>query len=201
MSERYDHKSFFDNCAPMWHHQIDAASRIRLRSIFREKVPALQAPVLDIGSGTGVLLSEFEENGTENYMIIEADFSLLMLDENRRQNGKHPAVQYTQTDAHHLPFKKAGFNSIVCFAAYAHFADKLRVIREFSYTLKPGGFLVILHLMCHYRLNEMHRKLGGAVGFDELPDVEEVAMLLSANDFSILHAEEEKDIFLICARK
>jgi ubiquinone/menaquinone biosynthesis C-methylase UbiE len=196
-----DHKAFFDRHASNWHHRIDEPSRKRLRSIFMEKIPCLPPPVLDIGSGTGILLPELRKNCEGSYPLVEADLSHLMLNENRRHNGTHPEIHYVQTDAHHLPFRPGGFNSIVCFAAFAHFADKQHVIREFATLLNTGGILVILHLMCHFRLNKMHREVGSAVRYDELTGIDEVASLLNSAGFTVLRREENKDIFLISARR
>jgi len=196
-----DQRTFFDRCAPTWHHHIDEASRLRLKSIFMDKIPDLHPPVLDIGSGTGVLLPELQKKTGEKYLIVEADFSFPMLAENRRQNYTCPEIQYTQTDAHFLPFKAHGFKSIVCFAAFAHFVDKQQVIREFSALLKPGGNLVILHLMCHSRLNKLHQEVGCAVRDDALADVKAVSRLVTASGFNIRYAEEDKNIFLISAAK
>jgi len=201
MSARQDQRTFFDRCAPTWHHRIDEESRLRLRSIFMEKIPDLQPPVLDIGSGTGVLLPELEKENAGRYLIVEADFSYPMLTENKCQNGARRDINYAQTDAHSLPFKRGRFGSIVCFAAFAHFTDKKRVLGEFEAVLAPGGNLVILHLMCHFRLNKMHREAGSAVCEDALPDVKEVSRLVTASKFNIRYAEEDKNIFLISAYK
>ena len=201
MHTNLDQKKFFDKQADTWHHRIDKETKIRLSSIFEDKIPSLQAPLLDIGSGTGILLPELYRSVSKTFPIVEADYSWKMLDQNRENNGHDHLINYIQTDSHELPFKDNQFKSLVCFAAFAHFVDKARVIEEFYRVLQPGGRVVILHLMCHYRLNKMHHQVGGAVKHDLLPAVKELSSLLAASKFSVLQHEEDKTIYLIISEK
>ena len=194
-------KMYFDNQAEKWHHKIDEKTKLRLRSIFKEKIPVLKAPVLDIGSGTGVLLPELYSGLDKSFPVYEADFSWNMLMQNRSNNNSYPSIHYVQTDSHELPFKNNFFNSIICFAAFAHFIDKPRVAQEFHRVLSPGGKLTILHLMCHIKLNKMHLHVGGAVKNDILPAVRDLSRILSESAFSVLAFEENKSIYLITAEK
>ena len=123
MHTNLDQKKFFDKQADTWHHRIDEDAKIRLNSIFENKIPSLQAPLLDIGSGTGILLPELYRNVSDTFPVVEADYSWKMLNENRNNNGCYHLINYIQTDSHELPFKNGQFRSIVCFAAFAHFID------------------------------------------------------------------------------
>ncbi len=201
MHTQSDQKLFFDKQANNWHHKIDEETINRLNSIFKNKIPPLQTPLLDIGSGTGVLLPELYKKKTDNFQIIEADYSWEMLYQNRSRNEPYQLIDYIQTDSHELPFKKDHFGSIVCFAAFAHFVDKPRVIEEFYRVLRPGGQLMILHLMCHFKLNKLHSQVGDAVKNDNLPAARDLSSQLTEAKFSVLNYEEDKTIYLIISKK
>jgi len=196
-----EQKKFFDQIADTWHHNIDDKTKYRLNSIFEDKIPPLCAPLLDIGSGTGILLPELYKNISDSFAVYEADYSWSMLNKNRLNNEDYREIEYIQTDSHQLPFKDDYFGSIVCFAAFAHFIDKPRAIQEFHRVLKPGGKLIILHLMCHIKLNKMHSQVGGAVKNDNLPAVKDLSSQLANAKYSVLKYEEDKTLYLIIAQK
>jgi ubiquinone/menaquinone biosynthesis C-methylase UbiE len=201
MHTNVDQKKFFDKQARTWHHNIDEKTKYRLNSIFKNKIPPLRAPLLDIGSGTGILLPELHKNYSDTYPVYEADYSWNMLNQNRSTNENYHTIKYIQTDSHELPFKGNQFGGIVCFAAFAHFMDKPRAVQEFHRVLKPNGKLIILHLMCHIKLNEMHSQVGGAVKNDYLPAVGDLSLQLAKAKFSVLNYEEDKTLYLIIAQK
>ncbi len=194
-------QNFFDRHAETWHESIDQTVRGRLSEIFKNKIPPLFPPVLDVGSGTGILLPVLAKNIGNHPLVIEVDLSRQMLKQNREHNANDLSASHIQADSHCLPFKSNQFKTIVCFAAFAHFENKISVINDFYRILQPGGHIVILHLMDHSRLNHMHRSVGGAVKNDTLPEMAELRAIIRALRLKILNCEETEDIYLICSQK
>lgn len=193
-------KNFFDELAPTWEELYNPQVLQRIHIIFNQYLNFIETPLLDLGSGTGILIPELISRfSKKNFFILEADISKTMLKEalsHHHTNG----VQYTQADGHNLPLKANQFNSILCFQVFPHFHNKLRVINELLQILKPEGYLVILHLMGHQELNAMHREAGYAVKKDRIISAEKLAQKLSEY-FRIIRVLEQSDLYLIIAKK
>lgn len=193
-------KTFFDELAPQWEEMYDAQKLMRINTIFNNELSFLKSPVLDMGSGTGILLPEFYSHFNHNSFILELDISADML---KQAQKIHPVngVKYTQSDGHYLPLKPESFNSVVCFQVFPHFYNKQTVMKEIFRILKPAGYLVILHLMGHRELNEMHRQAGHAVKKDRIISAEKMAEHLEAHSFLLNKTLERNDLYLVTAQK
>jgi len=199
-NELQNKRNFFDERASSWDVLYNPQILQRIHSIFNQYLNCLEPPLLDLGSGTGILIPEIKNRFSDkDFLVVEADISKTMLKEavNHHQSD---GVLYTQADGHNLPFKDKEFNSIVCFQVFPHFHDKLRVMPELQRILKPHGYLVILHLMGHKELNAMHKTTGNAVKKDKIIPAEKLARQLSGF-FSIEYIAEQMDLYLIIAKK
>jgi demethylmenaquinone methyltransferase/2-methoxy-6-polyprenyl-1,4-benzoquinol methylase len=195
------HQNYFDQKAVTWSNYSNQHDLERLSDIFKNRLPRLISPVLDVGCGTGILLDQLYAVGQELPTVIEVDLSLQMLIENQNKNrSKYPAF-YLQTNVEDIPIKAESINSIICFASFAHFQNKSAVLQNFHKILKSGGYLLILHLMCHRRLNHLHNHAGFPVRNDCLPAVNELSDMTISAGFRIKDREENKDIYLIIAQK
>jgi ubiquinone/menaquinone biosynthesis C-methylase UbiE len=58
---------------------------------------------------------------------------------------------------------------VICFAAFPHFEDQGEAVREMGRVLRPGGELVIAHLMSREELARHHAE-HASVARDLLPD-------------------------------
>jgi ubiquinone/menaquinone biosynthesis C-methylase UbiE len=101
--------------------------------------PAPGIRVLDIGCGTGQLLSQLHELApTVNRFGL--DITRPMLDVARERN---PTVPLVQASASFLPFATARFDAIVSTSALHYLTDPRHALRDMHRVLKPGGTLVV----------------------------------------------------------
>jgi ubiquinone/menaquinone biosynthesis C-methylase UbiE len=201
MKYRTATQNFFDQRASTWHNQIDSVVTDRLKKILIEKIPKLNSPVLDVGSGTGIILPILSASYGDNFTVIEVDLSWNMLKENQDKNYRNPPLGHIQADTHYLPFGDKQFGSIICFGSFAHFDDKTTVLKDFYRVIHTTGLLIILHLMCHRRLNKMHQNVGGAVENDRLSSVHEISHIIKSAGFKVSYCEESENIYFISAQK
>ena len=194
-------QSFFDQKAKDWSRRSNKYDLERLSKIFKDRLSLIKPPILDVGSGTGILLDQLYEVNQHPLPVIELDLSLQMLIENKNKNGRKYPTFYLQTNVENLPIKADTINSIICFASFAHFMDKKEILQNFFRVLKSRGCLTILHLMCHRRLNHLHHNAGLPVRNDRLPPLEELSDLIRSVGFVITDKEENKNIYLITAQK
>jgi len=193
-------RKFFNEHSQIWDDEINMGQIKRLKEIFSEKLSFVKPPFLDLGSGTGVLVPILKKYGNYSRDIFELDIAYKMLHK-AREKYKSEHLHYLLADAHKLPLCKNYFNTVLCFQVYPHFNNKYEVTREIYRTLKNGGRLIVLHLMGHRELNELHRRAGREVAEDRILAAQKLAEMIASAGFNIQHTEEKEDIYLIIAQK
>ncbi len=198
-----DIQQFFDHQAPTWDYSFDEQKLTHLKDLFAQFVQRLQTPILDLGCGTGVLLKVFPQFLVEQQgMIVELDIAWAMLNQVKpKMNDLQAKVCRIQADGHVLPFVEQSFKEVVAFQVFPHFTHPQHVTSEVARILKPGGRFIILHLMDHFKLNELHRNAGQTVANHYLPPVSELGQQLQPFGFTIEQHLEKEDCYLIVARK
>ncbi|OGU56861.1 MAG: hypothetical protein A2V66_14655 [Ignavibacteria bacterium RBG_13_36_8] len=194
-------KEFFDEKAHQWDAQIEETTFHRLKDIFENDLPEIHGPVLDIGSGTGILIPFLRKKIKHNCRIFETDISSKMLRETKGKINGTNNISLVQADVHTLPYINVYFQSVICFAVFPHLHDKNKVLKEIYRCLSPGGHLIILHLMGHKELNAMHGNCDGIVKHDHMPPVEILAEEVAKYNYKIVKTEESSNKYLIVARK
>jgi ubiquinone/menaquinone biosynthesis C-methylase UbiE len=194
-------RQFFDEKSEIWDSRNRMQKEQRLLEIFNTDLPDLQSPLLDMGSGTGILIPILENKLQKPAKIIEYDISLSMLKKAHRKHHFKKNTSFIQADGHVLPFKNESFPNIMCFAVYPHFTDPMKAVNEMYRILIHDGLLIILHLMGHQELNAMHETAGKVVSRHALQSAETVSLQIIDQGFNILNCHEQKDLYLIVARK
>jgi len=97
---------------------------------------------LDIGSGTGIVVSELQEMG---YSAFGVEQSVAMV---LHSQTKHPGLPVKTADVLENPmlFERGVFTHLLClyYTIYDFdFKGKMTLFRNSYYWLKPGGFMVI----------------------------------------------------------
>lgn len=154
---------FFDAHAHTWDSHIkkkdrDAIVKILARSGFKP-----EDNVLDVGTGTGVLVPFFHDFGVKNITAI--DFSPEMC---RIFTEKFPGIKIITGDYTEKHFQNDAFDKIMIFNAFPHFKDPKAVFdNSFNY-LKKNGMLIIAHSMNRTELNAHHSNCAKIVKNDML---------------------------------
>jgi len=197
-----NHRDYFEHQSESWDTN-EAPERIRtMERIFSNFYPPSGGRILDVGSGTGVLVPIIHKIATGDLTLFEYDFSKSML---QKSKNKWPAYRsttgYVSGDAEEIPFKDETFDQIICFAVLPHISDKHAAYREFYRTLATGGKLFILHLLSSERLNELHKKTSDVIAHDHLMPAESVAGRLEEFGFIKRHTSERDDLYLVIMQK
>jgi len=155
--------------------------------------------VVDVATGTGVLLPLLWQRMRGRGRLIACDYSFEMLARARQRPGVEAAC--VLGDAQMLPLAAGCCDRVVCFSALPHFPDKSRALAEFFRVLRPGEELVIAHLQDSASLNRMHRQAHPAVCGDRMPDAAALRTLLSTAGFETLLIKERPDCYLARGRR
>ena len=198
MDER---QSFFDDSAATWDELLEHGLR-------RERLEKLVAgfkvregdAILDVGTGTGILLPLLGKAIGPDGTLVAMDFSYKMLTAAASHDfDRQPAFFNAGVAA--IPFKQGSFDKVTCFSAFPHFPDKVKALAEMVRVLKKGGGLFIAHLHSIEEINQLHHAVGGPVMADRLPDRETMERLMNDAGLTKIEIENEPGRFLASGRR
>jgi SAM-dependent methyltransferase len=191
---------FFDRHAATWDADRPPQQEAPLaRVVALAKVQPGQA-VLDVGTGTGVLIPHLLRAIGPTGRLVAVDLSSKMI-EAAQQKGFPPLVTLLQADVHHLPLPDADFERVICNAAFPHFEDRARSLQEMVRVLRPGGLLVVSHPIGREAVNARHREAGGPVKEDRVPAPAAMTRLLQEAGLVKVAVIDEPEFYLASGHK
>jgi demethylmenaquinone methyltransferase/2-methoxy-6-polyprenyl-1,4-benzoquinol methylase len=170
MSELLDRRevrirSMFDGIAPKY-DLLNHLLSLNIDKIWRRRVaqmvPATSGPILDVCTGTGDLVFEYDRGNNGRVYIIGADFSHEMLARaiaKSRRRGSHPRIGFVQADAQRLPFADNGFEIVAVAFGLRNVTDTDRGLSEMVRVVRPGGRVAVLEFSRprHWLLGRAYR--------------------------------------------
>jgi len=193
-------QEYFDQLAPVWDKEVTAENLGCLGNIVEELDIKPGSHVLDIGSGTGILLPFLIEAVGEKGRIMALDFSQEMLRQ-AKAKGFQPIVDFAQADAIAIPLADNSVDLAICNSAFPHFNDKAKALKEIARVLKNNGRLVICHTMSRETINQLHQSIGGAVGHDLIPDESQLRELAKQAGLKMTQYEDSPKRYSVVAEK
>ena len=189
--------AFFDHRAPTWDQTgpDPAATLRRLQELNGRLGLRAGQNVLEVGCGTGQITGWLAEK-VKPGKVVAADFSPAML---AQAQARGLEAEFVLMDICGEGAVRRPFDAVLCFHSFPHFRDQAAALRQIARHLKPGGQLVVLHLVGSAQLNAFHHKVGGPVGHDHLPPVSHWPELLRPAGLQVTDAVDRDDLFLMKA--
>lgn len=161
-------REYFNHHAERWnelYHQEDSKQLEALTDRFEIKKGDW---ILDVGTGTGILLLYLVKQIGREDKLFALDFSseMLSLARSRLPDAR---ISFVNSDVGKIRLKNELIDRVICFAFFPHFSDKPKALREMSRVLKKGGKLFIAHLLSSKKIKEHHLEAGEEGKNDTIP--------------------------------
>jgi len=193
-------QEYFDQLAPTWDQELTGERLNCLGNIVKELGIEHGYYVLDIGSGTGVLLPFLIAELGDEGKIVALDFSAEMLCQAKAKNFQ-PVVDFAQADVLAIPLADNSADLAICNSVFPHFDDKTRALKEIARVLRNNGRLVICHTISRKMINQLHQSIGGVVANHLLPHEFQLKELIKQAGFKVTHFEDGPERYLVIAEK
>jgi len=158
---------FFDEAAENWdnicHHDPFIIKNLLTMSEINYKAGrGLDLKVLDVGTGTGVLLPFINAyNYYDNLNIHAVDFSEEMIKKasekfEKLKNIKFYVCDILDRNSEFFKFNTASYDYIFLYSVFPHFNDPYDIIGNVFELLKDGGCCCIMHSEPKEKINACH---------------------------------------------
>lgn len=191
-------KQFFNQVAENWDNMCQHDQKTLNHFMQLAELGPGQA-VLDVGSGTGVMIPNIYSQVGDTGRICAVDFSEKMIQVSERKH-EYRNIHYLIGDIMEVELGRDSFDCVLCYSVFPHFSEKEKFIARMEPVLKNGGKLVICHSESRERINNLHKGAHDAVRKDHLPEAAEVAEMMRAAGLEVVH-QLDGEIYFVMGRK
>jgi len=156
--------------------------------------------VLDVGSGSGILVPYLLERVGKEGVVFEVDYAERMIAENQRLHSDE-RLRFILSDIVDVPLSAETCDAVICFASFPHFDNKEAATRAMAGVLKKNGRLAVAHFESSQDIKSLHEKSGAPVRRDVLPDREEMQRLFNLVGLRVKHFIDETGFYFILGQK
>jgi len=152
------------------------------------------AVVLDVGTGTGVLIPLIQSYRPST--VLACDVAEKML---QQVHDKYPLVHTYHGDIISLALASTSVDAIFMNGMYGNIADKPAACRNVARMLRPGGWLVVSHPEGRAFVDQL--RATSDLFIESLPTKEEFEALLGPLGLGVIAYRDEPKLYLMLARK
>ncbi len=116
-----------------WWHQHKRQIVHKLIKVFAGK----RGKVLDIGAGTGRMLSELKQMG---WQVKGVDTEKQAVKQSQRRGIE---LKLCDINKQSLPFKANSFELVLCLDTLEHLTNEVKALKEINRVTKPGGIIIL----------------------------------------------------------
>ncbi len=190
---------FFDRLAPDWDANEVRSTPQRVKSILSKLPIRKGVRVLDLGTGTGVLVPYLSEMVGEEGRVVGIDLSEGMLAEARRKFGSLDNVEFLKLDfeEEELPGE---YDVVMLYSVYPHLHDPAATMEWlFKMNMTPDGVIVIAFPCDEKFINDIHHERKSES--DHLPPAAVLAERIREWGFAAEVVEATPEEYIVIVKK
>jgi SAM-dependent methyltransferase len=130
----------YDDAAPEYAELWEPLTSGAGHDLIELAMPSGSERLLDVGTGTGVVVEEAERTMGPSGVAVGVDRSVAMAESARRAR---PSIRVAAADVIDLPFRDAAFDVVTANFVLHHFADHRTALFDMLRVLKPGGRMAL----------------------------------------------------------
>ncbi|MDU3336484.1 class I SAM-dependent methyltransferase [Paraclostridium bifermentans] len=190
---------FFNQIAKEWDSIIEVNEE-KINTLLSKLNITDNSKVLDIGTGTGVLIP-FLKSLNPNGYIKGVDISSEMLNVAREKFRNIEKVSFELVDVEKDVINET-YDSIVLYSMFPHLKDKTNTIKKLvEKNLEKSGQLIIAHSNSRTFLNNMHKEKNECVSEDRLISVTDQRYLFEKVGLKVVDAFEDNEIYYLVIKR
>lgn len=191
-------KEFFNAVAEEW-DDMCCHPKERVDHVIEKIGLTKGEKVLDIGSGTGILIPYLEREVGENGSITALDISENMIQVSKRKN-KYSNLKFEVIDF--LKYRSSKkYDCIVAYSCYPHFKDKDKFFEKSYKLLKLNGKLVIAHIESKDTINLRHKKIEDRLNSNLLVDVDKLSKFAEKRGFASNYMQDDSEFYIYVGKR
>ncbi len=193
-------KSFFNKAAENWDQRVDHDKNKIKKVIYM--LPDFDSPkILDVGSGTGVLIPFLQDKYNSRAQITEIDFAASMINKAQEKYSHFQNINFITGDIYKFPLPENNYDLIICYSVFPHFEDQTEILDRFYSLLKNNGKLLIFHSQSRDNINKMHQETDSEVKTDHLPPAQIIEKEAQKAGLTSLKSIDNQEIYLVIMEK
>ena len=195
-------QEFFNEAASNWDKQFYTPHLIEfLEQIVPTFNIAKGQKILDVGTGTGILIPFLLKAVGPTGQVTAIDYAERMVDLCKAKYSKYPNVTIMVKQVENLPFPAKSFDAITCFGLFPHLENKEKALNEMNRVLKPNGRLIIVHALSSTEIKSHHHNASPIVAHDVMPDEPHLKKLLKQARFTNIQITDKPGCYLCLSNK
>ena len=187
---------FFNSCADNWDNIRQTNHAILEKLMNLADIP-VGATVLDVGSGTGVLIPYLHAKVGASGKITAVDFSKNMLAKAQEKFCNLNNLNFLVGDILEMNLPQNFYDVVICLNFFPHLhTRKGEFLRKMNCALKNDGSLIVMHDISRETVNNIHRE-SEVVAEHRLPEAKVVGEMFQACGYQNIHAYEDDTMYFI----
>lgn len=177
------------------HHDV-----MKLKSIAKMAGISKGQAILDVGTGTGVMLPFIYELTGDKGQITAIDIAEKMLEVAKKKHS-YDNVSFILGDISDAALIKSHFDAVMCYSVFPHFRDKPGTVSRMAGLLKPDGRLIIAHSQSRAAINSLHARSSDTVCRDELPEAADIEKYMKQAGLVPIFTQDDDEMFIVIGQK